>query len=88
VLDGTAHMPAGIAILQSPHENRIQYCSGYDAELTAQCHRAREDPVGHTNSHSTLNDGRKREACACSSHRPGTYWPAGHRFSRGKLEKS
>ncbi len=59
MIEAAAHVPAGIAVLQSSDENLIDRCSGNNAELTDPGYRACQPPIGDPSPHATLNDGRQ-----------------------------
>ncbi|MGA2990046.1 MAG: hypothetical protein ABSD88_06180 [Candidatus Korobacteraceae bacterium] len=52
----TTHVAAGIAVLQPSGENVGQSYPGNDSQLTLRRNGAGQSPVGHTRTHSTLDD--------------------------------
>lgn len=56
MIEAAAHVPAGIAVLQSPGQDLIQSRTGNDSELAELGYCARESPTGYTCSHATLDD--------------------------------
>jgi len=44
--------------LEPPHHDRVDHGARNNAKLPSQRDGAREDPVGDTGSHATLNDDR------------------------------
>ena len=56
----TAHITAGVAILQTPGEHLVKSCSRYDAELTDTGDRLCQAPIGDADAHAALNNFGKR----------------------------
>ena len=56
VVHGAAQVSANIAILKSPHEDRVDHGARHDSQLAAQRYGARQQPVGDTGTHTALND--------------------------------
>ena len=58
VIEGAAHVPARIPVLEAACHHHVERSARHDAELSTHRHRARKLPVGNRDAHSTLDDDR------------------------------
>lgn len=59
-LERAAHVPARVAVFETPREEYIQAGPRHDAELTRARHCPRQLPAGNSDTHAALNDERQR----------------------------
>jgi hypothetical protein len=58
MIKSSAHVPAGVAVLQSPDKNLIQRRPGNNSEMAEPGHCLRKLPTGYARAHAALNDCR------------------------------
>ena len=63
---GPTHGSVGIAVLEAPHQQRLDRRARDDAELTARRNGLRQAPAGDADAHAALDDRRPR---GCRPHR-------------------
>jgi hypothetical protein len=56
MLEGPAHVPAGISILKAPGKNGVDGRPGDHPQMAQARHRVGQAPVGNAHAHPSLND--------------------------------
>jgi hypothetical protein len=60
----SAHVSAGVSVLEAAHENSVERCSGYNTKLPATRNCIREFPIRYGYTHPALNDAGQRHRSA------------------------